>query len=137
MQLVSAALEAEEYSLAVDAARQAVLLHPRSAVLHAYLAMALQQAGDKEQAQKALEEAVSLNERHPLVQRAAAWSCYQQGEYEEAIFWLEKLLLRFGSGEAHYWMAVCLEETGRSAEAGYHYQRAAQLGYTPAASGRS
>ncbi|NJN95016.1 MAG: tetratricopeptide repeat protein, partial [Anaerolineales bacterium] len=96
-------------------------------------ARALIQAGQSEQAVKALRDLLTINPNHLGAQLALARLLLDQKRVKEAVdafedaFWLDEDVGRDGLIDARLAMAMALEENQQYVEAALHYRRVLQL----------
>ena len=127
------ALDAREWSAAVDNLRQAVVLAPANAVTRLNLGTALSLAGDPFAAERELLEAVRLDPRLARAHFALGVLAQDAGRWRDAVGRFETAVRTDGGlVDARFGLAEALRRTGRPGDAVAQYR--ALLALDPAAS---
>jgi len=125
---------------AIEEYAYAVKLSPSSFLTRRHLIHALRDAGMFDRAVNESHQLLAFAQRSNIYSRLEYMAYYElgralhtQGALEDAIpHYTESLRLRPDTPGAHYFLAQCLQELGRRAEALSHFQTAADLGFSAA-----
>jgi tetratricopeptide (TPR) repeat protein len=125
---LAALLQAKEYGVASQRAKEQIEAYPRSAALWNIYGASLQGSGELNAATCAFENAVHLAPDESGIQYNLARHYQKTGELDKSIKILQYLItLRPDWSEAHLSLGVALKEDGKIKEALPYYKRAAEL----------